>query len=800
MKEFFLTFKRFLVPIIFIAAVIIFFVSYNTYLVDHSLEDLKFVLDQTAKAQTLAETSNVGMLLDDMLIREVSSVGVGSLDVTNLEFAKNIMGKSGVKMQLKDAEFLLSKLVKEKERNRRGILLALDRMNEDLRNLIRFITKEFPKGALRPEIFKPTAEIDLTILKTAKAYELNWQLKKAISAYEEFINRYPSYTKLRLVELWLADCYFKSASYKEAKRLYEKLIEETPQSDEAKVASVLLAKVEDRIKKEPEKERLRGMISKLAKESPQAKDYNELSIVDSYLEKLDKETKELIVYIMEGAKAITKPTVGGVDLTMLDKAKSLEADWMLKEAQALYEDFIGKYPTYEKIASVKLLLAGVYLKSMQYEKALSHSEGVIKDYPMSEDADLAKRFIEKTKEIISIYKKREGIINSIAKLKTTTELAKAYYNLGMSSLYLFDLEKAVEALKKVSELVPGTELAKKAEFNLGWVYKFGGKREEGIAIFSKFAEKYSTSPLASYSIYHIADSYYKTGRYNEAAETYKKFAGKTTDASAAAIAQLQAGYTYLYDLHDPIKASEVFKNLSTKYSNTDVANYTSLNLLPISERSYRNYGFILLKEGRIKEAEEAFKKALIINNEDAWALCGLSTAYALLAMLEEGVKAATEGLKRLSDEYTHAAMAFAYDTKGEYFKAIDEYKNSIAKNPNYLVSHYNLGRDYIIVGWYDLAIQELREALRLVPDFAEAHNELGIAYWYKGQIVDAEFKFKSAISYRDNLVGAHYNLGMLYENSGKYQKAAYHFEKALSIIPDWEQARRHLERVRTKIK
>jgi lipopolysaccharide export system permease protein len=69
-------------------------------------------------------------------------------------------------------------------------------------------------------------------------------------------------------------------------------------------------------------------------------------------------------------------------------------------------------------------------------------------------------------------------------------------------------------------------------------------------------------------------------------------------------------------------------------------------------------------------------------------------------------------------------MAFTYDEKGEYLKAIDEYKYSIAKNPNYVVSHYNLGRDYLIMGWYDLAVKEFKETIKN-PDemsFAELRN------------------------------------------------------------------------------
>jgi tetratricopeptide (TPR) repeat protein len=797
--DIFLILKKLFMPLVVVTAVVVFFLSYNVYLIDHSLEDLKLALDQTAKAQSIAEMERIGLLLDDVLIQEVSSFRMDSLNVASLEFTRNVLSTGGIKDQIRDVEFLLDKLVRTREQQRGNVFLAFDRMNRDLQNLIRFITKEMPMGALRPEIFPPNVKVDLSILKEGRRYEDNWQLKEAISAYEEFLNKYPSYPQLRLVKLWLANSYFKSMNYKEAGRLYEGLIKEAPQSEEAKVADSLLTKVKERITRRAEKTRLSGVISQLTKEPSFATDYNELSIVDAYLDKLSKETKELILYIMRGAEAIPRPAAPGIDLNILDKAKDYEESWDLKEAQALYEDFIAKYPAYQDIVSVKLLLAGVYLKLMQYERALSAYEKVAEDYPDSKESDLAKRLVSTTKEIILVYQKRQVLIDKIKGLKAASDLAQAYYNLGMVDIYIFDLDDAEKAFKKVIEFAPNTELAKRAEFILGWNYKFSARYDSGIATFSRFIEKYPKDRLAVDSTYHIADSYYKLGKYEQAAVRYEDFTDKFPDSSISEIALFQAGYTYLYNLHDPLRASAIFKKLKTMFPETDVASYVSTSLIPTSERSYRDYGFILLREGKYEESKEAFKKAIVVNKEDGWAHCGLGTACILLILFDEGIEATSEGLKRLDDEYSRAALAFAYDGKEEYLKAIEEYQYSISKNQDYLVSHYNLGRDYMIMGWYDLAAKEFKEAVRITPDFAEAHNNLGTAYWYGGETIEAEFEFKSAIAHKPKLAEAHYNLGLLYETSEKYQKAAESFSVALSLMPDFEMARRHLENVRGKM-
>lgn len=797
------SFKKFIMPFGIIVGVTIFFLSYNTYMVDSSLEDLQFALDQTSKAQGIGDTEKIGILLDDLLIHEMLSSDIGSVEsvnMVNLEFAKNVVIRGGVKKQLEDVEFLLGGLVNKREKKRGTLFIAFDRINRDLRKLFKFLGKELPKGASQPEMFKPTVEVDLALLESAKGYEESWQLEKAINTYEGFINKYPAYPELPAVKLRLADSYFKSANYREAKRLYEKIIVEAPKSDEAKIAELLLLKVKNRIAKQLEEKRLGGVISQMVKGGPMQAGYNELSVVDSYLDRLDEETQEMVLYIMEGAEAITKPTVPGVDLTLLDKARLLEDKWLLEQAQEVYEDFIEKYSFYDGIAFVKLLLASAYLKSLQYEKALTLYESVVKDYPNLKEAGFATKLAAKTRDMIKIRQTRQKLIDNLRKFKKTADLAQAHYTLGVTNLYLFDLDKAQELFKKVIALSPGTDLAKRATFNLAWAYKFQAKYDKSIDEFTRFVNQNPNHHLALDSQYYIADNYYKAGRFEEAASSYEIIADKFVDSPLAALSQLQAGYTYLYDLHDPLKAAGAFKKLKSKYPENNISDYAAKTLLPATERSYRDYGFILLKQAKFMEAREAFQNAILIDEADGWAYSGLGTAYMLLALHNEGLEYVALGAEKIPDAYTYAALGFCYDEKKMYKEAIEEYKRSLKEEPKYATSHYNLGRDYLLLGWYDLAMQKFKDTLEIVPAFAPAHNNLGLTYWYKGEFLDAEVQFKEALSYQNDMIEAHYNLAILYEAFEKYRKAAAYLRQALKINPDLEIAKRHLKRLHRRIR
>lgn len=788
-----------MLPILIMGGAVIFFLSYNVYLVDHSLEDLKLALDVTSRSEEVSRISQVSMLIDDVLINEVSALRMDSMTIANLEFTKNIVQTGRVKQQLQDMEFLLNKIIKEKEKERGAVLTVLDRMNRDIMKFIKMVKRALKAGMFRPELFRPKQKVDLSLVNAAKAYETHWQLKEAIKAYTEFISRYPDYRQIRVVKLRLADTYFKMADYYNAKKIYEQIIQEAPRSDEANIAEVLLVKVKSRMKKMDEKKALLDRITQLTKGPLMQKEYKELDIVDLYLERLDKETKELVEYVVAGV--VPKEEVApGIDLSLIEEAKTFERRWQLKKAIQLYRRFIERYPHYGKIALIRLLLGGVYLKSMDYKMALKTYKDVMDRYPGTTESETARRLIRKTKELMEVYNRRKSLIEKISRHKLAPKLAEMYYRLGIVSTYLFDIKMARESFIKVIELQPGTELAKKAEFRLGWVYKFGADYKKSAEIFSKLMEKYPNEAIAIDSRYHLADGYYKWGRYEDAAQIYERFAKEHPASNIADISLFHAGYTLLYDLHDPTRAAKILKKLRAIYPEADTSSYSSVSLIPTAQRSYRDYGFILLREGKIEEAKEVFKKAIEIDREDAWAYGGLGTAYCILALPKEGAKSAAEAVKKLPDEYTHAAMGFVYDANGEYLKAIEAYKASIAINNKYMVAHYNLARDYVIIGWYDYAIKEFKETIKLTPDFAEAHNNLGLSYWYKGNLLDAEYEFKTAIHYKKNCFEAHYNLGLLFEISERYRASAQEYRRALEIMPDFKLAQKHLKEVMKRIK
>ncbi len=627
-------------PIIIIFFAIAFFFTYNTYLIDHSLESLKFSLNKVSSAQTLEDAKNIKIVLGEVLIKEVSAERLNTTNVVNLEFGQNIITEAKVNDQLKDLKMILSNVVKEKESKRSAILLKLDALNEKVqRGWIKL------SSGMRGRVKRGTAEVK--------------------------------------------------------------------------------------------------------------------------------------------------------DLSVLDAARKLEAEWQLQEAISNYNAFMKKYPEYKDIGWVKLRLGYAYLKAGDLKESEKLFSSIFQEYLGGEESLVAQKFLVKIKEIKRSLKERESLI---AKAETLTgeERQKIYYKLGVIDTYNFNLGSAREFFKKIIEIDPTSLLAQKAQFNIGWSLKFQNDLEKSALVFEDVITAYAKGDIVLNAKYQLADSYHKSGKYEEAIAIYKKIAQDYKDKPIAPLAQFQAGYSYLYNVNDPAQASETFKTLNTEFSSSALSNYASMDLIPTLESRLRDFGFTLLVEGKYEKAKDSFIKAIEVNKNDAWSYAGLGNARMQLKEMKEGLFDTETSIKILSDEYTHSALAFNLEMAGKIDEAIEEYKKAIAQNKDYIVAHYNLGRLYEFKARYDDAINEYKEAIRIDPNFARSYGNLAHAYWFKGEIVLTIDEYQKALRLNPDYPEAHYNLGLIYKALGRNEEAKKEFEEALKLVPNFKEAKDNLAELEQK--
>jgi tetratricopeptide (TPR) repeat protein len=125
-------------------------------------------------------------------------------------------------------------------------------------------------------------------------------------------------------------------------------------------------------------------------------------------------------------------------------------------------------------------------------------------------------------------------------------------------------------------------------------------------------------------------------------------------------------------------------------------------------------------------------------------------------------------------------------------KAVDNYKEALQINPDFLEAHNNLGILLDELKRYDEAEKEYKEALRINPDDAEVHNNLGVLLDELKRYPEAEKEYKEALRVKPNLAETHNNLGYLHDELKRYPEAEEEYKEALRINPDLAQAHYNL--------
>ncbi len=170
---------------------------------------------------------------------------------------------------------------------------------------------------------------------------------------------------------------------------------------------------------------------------------------------------------------------------------------------------------------------------------------------------------------------------------------------------------------------------------------------------------------------------------------------------------------------------------------------------------FSNYGIIMKRIGKIKEAELLMRKAIGIKPDLAQAHLNLGNILNDIGNLKE------------------AELSIR--------KAID-------LKPNLVEAHYNLGNILKDIGNLKEAELSIRKAIDLKPDLAEAHYNLGNILKDIGNLKEAELSIRKAIDLKPDLAEAHYNLGNILKDIGNLKEAELFILKAISIKPSLEKA------------
>lgn len=129
--------------------------------------------------------------------------------------------------------------------------------------------------------------------------------------------------------------------------------------------------------------------------------------------------------------------------------------------------------------------------------------------------------------------------------------------------------------------------------------------------------------------------------------------------------------------------------------------------------------------------------------------------------------------------YTNRGLAF--DSLGNYRRAIEDYDKAIEVNPQDAQAYYNRGNDYNYIGEYRQAINDLSMAIELNPRDAKAYTNRGIAYYNAGGYQEAIADYNAAIRINPRDALAYYNMGLVYARLGDTKQAVFSYKKAAGL-------------------
>ncbi|MDD5495878.1 MAG: tetratricopeptide repeat protein [Candidatus Omnitrophica bacterium] len=503
----------------------LFFVIYNTYLVDRSVVNLKVALDRAAEARTIEDFEKIRPLLKVVILKEISKRMLSGETLMSMEMAENLTTDAKSKKQVDDVKFYLESVVNEKTKERGPFLSFLDAFFARIFRPLIEISKSELKGKERDisgklgsikdpktlqaayyelgniyvelsdiakaeAAFNKAIEIDVqSPIAVRSKFNLAWAYKsaqkydEAISTFKDLIEKYPESELATVSEYQVADTFYKKGEYKKARDAYVSLVERHPKSA---IADLALAQA--------------GYIS-----------YYNLNDMESALKYFS------MLEVNFQVAPITRHAKMKIRRAMSENLR-IEGYKLLTEKR--FEDAIA---TFEK---------AIEIAPMDSSSLSGMGLGY---YELKKDMDALDKAVRATKASFELKYDEIGLTNSlyiylhtgkdqeaieigerVVKARKQISLPEFYYNLGHAYLVRKRWGKAIRQFNKVIKINPDFAYAYNS---LGYIFWAKGNYPAAIR---KFKEAAAKNPDYMEPHFNMGLAYYYLNQLEDAYGEFKK--------------------------------------------------------------------------------------------------------------------------------------------------------------------------------------------------------------------------------------------------------------------------------------
>ena len=175
--------------------------------------------------------------------------------------------------------------------------------------------------------------------------------------------------------------------------------------------------------------------------------------------------------------------------------------------------------------------------------------------------------------------------------------------------------------------------------------------------------------------------------------------------------------------------------------------------------TFQRLGLIALREARLEDAVNDFRRSLSIEPADPVCINNLGNVLRELGRFKESISAYRRALE-FQPDYASALynLAGTLVILGEHSQAVEVYRQLLRLEPGDPEAWDALGSSLLESGQEAESKKALEQALLLKPNDAELLNKLGVAHQYEGDLESAGRLYRASIEADPGLARAYDNL------------------------------------------
>ena len=222
----------------------------------------------------------------------------------------------------------------------------------------------------------------------------------------------------------------------------------------------------------------------------------------------------------------------------------------------------------------------------------------------------------------------------------------------------------------------------------------------------------------------------------------------------------------------------------------------TLSVMPGNAVAHNNLGYDLELKGRVDEALDQYRKALLTEPDYPEAHNNLGNALLEKNEQDAAIAEFRKALQIMPDYASaHNNLGNALLQKGEVDDAIVHLQRAVELSPGYVQAENNLGNAMNAKNDVKSAMIHYRKAVDISPGYAPAHVNLANTLLLSGRADEAEIEYRKALDINPGLADAHGNLGNILLEKGMPGEAAAQLQEALKIDPDYPEAENSLAHI-----